>query len=260
MPVGSVTLEQPSRGQIYETTANGVTYSCDADLPDNVYESREHYNSQRIYSDLIYKWSFSDGRTLTSTSGSGTHDFSQLSQGAENTIEVSVEVFCTEVFSEQKEEDHGGDVSTGKFDENGNEIFVYEEDWVWGDWVEVSRNTEFSVGGGSDSKIIYTHPGPCIVFSSLSFNDIIGKTLTSGMVSDWCTHCGQWLSWYNQLYCYSDADGCNINSGDLITASWFNGCVSTAESDDPLVVGGPKGTLISASLFHKLDDLVSRRD
>lgn len=99
------------------------------------------------------------------------------------------------------------------------------------DWdLEVSEDDEETTtsdleSSGSASATVYTRPG---IFSDYDFaeNAIIENDdgLTAEKVSDWCTHCGKFLSWKNQSDKYSDAENCKVSQGDWITATWYNTC------------------------------------
>ena len=252
MPINSVYLEKPAKEKIYETYAN-ADYSCSASLPADW----SYTYSKGNYSGLKYEWTFSpDGST--SSASSGSHQFSGLAKGAENEISATVKVTCTEkTYSREDDYDY---LPTGAVDDEGNAIMGWQ--WVgYTAWELDSVNTEYSVGDASvGPHTIYTHPGQSTVYSGLAFDQTIQYNLTSGMVAKWCEHCGKWRSWWFQSNEYSSANDCQVNSNDVITAGWFNGCTAKAVASSPSVSGGPTGTIISADLFKQQDALISRRE
>lgn len=251
MPVSSATLTKPTRDQIFEETANNVAYTCSATLPT---DSSSTYQKKE-YATLTYEWTFSDGGT--STSQSGSHIFTGLAIGAPNNINGTVKVYCTETVSTREDDYDWEQVGT-------NEDGTPKYDWVWDgytSWKVSSTNAKFEVGSATtETHTIYTHPGVSEIFGDLAAEQIIEDNLTSGMVSDWCTHAGKWLSWYYQEDKYSGANGCKVSSEDWIEASWYNTCVSTVLASSPSVSGGRNGTIITPSYFQSLDTLVSRRE
>lgn len=246
------TLKQPPKENIFETTAN-AEYSCTASLPENT--QSEYY--QYKYSDLTYEWTFSDDGT--SSASSGTHTFTGLVKGAKNVIYGSVKVTCTQKHFTR--DDVYASVDTGKTDKDGKPI--KEEKWVgYSEWELTGEpNTDYPVGEASIEQLtIYTHPGTSTVYAGLAFGLTIQTNLTSGVVAKWVEHCGKWRSWWFQSDQYNSANGCNVNSNDVITAGWFNSCIAMAEASSPIVRGGATGTIISADLFKQQDELISRRE
>ena len=249
--INSVTLADPTKNQMYETTANSVSFSCSASVP-----KATNTKTLRIsYSKLSYSWTFSDGGSASGSSGN--HTFTNLFKGAEVTLKASVKVTCTKTVSTRHWIDSG--YYKDKKDDEGN---VIGQEWVdtshWSEWSATTSNLSAT---GSASQKANTHPGVCSAFGSIVAGQIIQIALTPAKVSAWCTHCGKWLSWKYQTNKYSDANICKVLPKSLITANWYNLCVSTAEASDVCsnVKGGPKGTIISASLFTNLDSAISRR-
>lgn len=242
--ISSTTLADPTKDQMYETTANSVSFSCSASTP----EATSTDTKKVSYSALSYSWTFSDGGTASSSSGS--HTFTGLSKGVEVTLSASVKVTCTKTVSTR----YWITSSKPDPDKPGEEIDTSH----WSDW---STTTSSLSATGSASQKANTHPGVCSAFASIAAGQTIEIALTPGKVSAWCTHCGKWLSWKYQVNKYSDANTCTVSPKSLITADWYNLCVSTAEASTvcSTVTGGPTGTVIAASLFTDLDSAVSRR-
>ena len=237
--LSSVTLADPTKEQMYETTANSISFSCSASVPSGTSTS----TLQISYSKLTYAWKFSDGSSASGSSGA--HTFTGLSKGASVTITATVTVKCTKT------------IKTRYWINSG--YWGTEDPPEWHDTSNWTTTTQELTASGSASQNANTHPGASTVFGSLAAEQIIQDNLTSGMVSNWCTHAGKWLSWYAQANNYSGADGCKVSSGDWIKASWYNNCVSTVLASSPSVSGGPNGTVITPSYFKSLDTLVSRR-
>lgn len=249
--ISSTTLANPTKDQMYETTANSVSFSCSASTP----EATSTDTKKVSYSSLSYAWTFSDGGSASGSSGK--HTFTGLSKGAEVTLKASVKVTCTKTVSTRHliEDGHYEDVK----DAEGN---VIGQKWVdtsyWSNWSSTTSNLSAT---SSASQKANTHPGTCSAFESIAAGQIIEIALTPAKVRTWCTHCGKWLSWKYQVDKYSDANDCKVSSKDWVTASWYNSCVTAAEASDvcSTVKGGPKGTIITASLFTDLDSAISRR-
>ena len=242
--ISSTTLTDPTKDQMYETTANTVAFSCSASTPADTSSDTKKVS----YGTLSYAWTFSDGGTASGSSGN--HTFTGLSKGVEVTLTATVKVTCTKT------------VSTRHWVTDGHWDTSEPPKWIdtshWSSWSTTTSNLEAS---GSASQKANTHPGTCSAFASIAAEQIIEVALTPAKVSEWCTHCGKWLSWKYQADKYSSANGCGVSSKDWVTASWYNLCVTTAEASDVCssVSGGRTGTIIAASLFTDLDSAISRR-
>ena len=250
--IGSTTLTDPDRSQMQETTADNVAYSCSASTPAPTYTE----NLEIYYSALTYEWSFSDGGSAAGASGN--HTFTGLSKGSPVTLTATVVVKCVKTTRTRSWGIVGYTPVTTTNPDDGSTTTTYIPNYDWGPWSTTTANLEAS---SSVSQEANTHPGECTVYAGLAFNMIIEYNLTSGMVAEWCTHCGKWLSWKHQGDRYSAANGCNVASGSTITATWYNNCVTTAEAGDVCdsVSGGYNGTVIRPGLFHSLGIAISRR-
>jgi hypothetical protein len=79
--------------------------------------------------------------------------------------------------------------------------------------------------------------------------------LTAAKVELWCDHCEKYLSWKSQTDRAGAANGCKVNSGDLITADWYNKCAD--------LCGVPhveRNALITANLFRALGAAISKEE
>lgn len=248
--IGSLTLTDPTRSQMQETTADNVAYSCSASTPSPTYtDTLEIY-----YGSLSYEWSFSDGGSAGGASGS--HTFTGLPKGSPVTLTARVTVRCVKTVRTRYWITDGYNFPITN--EDGSTSYIWIDTSHWSEWSTTTTNIHASSSVSQDAN---THPGKCTAFSSLQAGQIIEEALTPGKVGEWCTHCGKWLSWKHQANRYSDADSCTVNSKAWITADWYNNCVRVAEAGDvcSMVSGGPNGTIIAASLFHDLDAAISRR-
>lgn len=249
--IGSTTLTDPTRSQMQETTADSVAYSCSASTP----APTDTDTLQISYSSLTYEWTFSDGGSAGGASGS--HTFTGLPQGSPVTLTATVVVKCVKT-TKTRSWDVIGSRPVVTTNPDGSTSTTYVPVWGWTPWDVSTADLQASASASQDAN---THPGECTIYNSLAFNMIIELNLTSGMVAEWCVHCGKWLSWKHQGDRYSAASGCNVSSGSTITAGWYNNCVSTAEAGDvcSTVSGGPEGTVIRPGLFHSLGSAISRR-
>jgi hypothetical protein len=89
-------------------------------------------------------------------------------------------------------------------------------------------------------------------FSSGTIIQSSEEGLSASKVSNWCTHAGKYLSWKYQDNKYETVN-CNVSSGDLITAEWYNKCAAAVDSS--LRVN--TGDLITADAFIKLGAAIS---
>lgn len=196
------------------------------------------------YSDLYYQWNFS------SSNASGTVTFSNLKPGQKNDIKTSVTVSCIEqmtetieVYDTEKGED-GED--TGLKDSENKPIFKH---------TAINEYKTTIKEEIENSIIVYTHPG---TFTDYNFtSDIIicsSNGLTAEKVDNWCKHCGAYLSWKNQSDKYNAAEECKVNSGNIITANWFNSCYEVLGLEGPVESGK---TIITAEIFKQLGAQIS---
>ena len=189
-----------------------ISYSVSASLPDK----KVHTYSKYIYEDLTYSWTFSPGDS-TASNASGTKKITGLTAGAATTITGTVKVTCTcEYYTRTKNKD-------GSY-----------TDWEYEDSFTHNIKTE------SDSVTVYTRPGTFAKFSNISIGDIIQinrdekdsknnplkEGLSAKRVNEWCDHCNKYLSWKNQATSTA-ANNCKVETGDLITADWYNKCART---------------------------------
>jgi hypothetical protein len=83
-------------------------------------------------------------------------------------------------------------------------------------------------------------------------------------VDNWCVHCGKYLSWKYQTDKYNlvTQSPYVVNSGDLITAYWYNSCAKICEliSEEEEDLVHSNITLITAEIIKKLGTQISKSD
>ena len=138
-----------------------------------------------------------------------------------------------------------------KVDANGDPIYEQEikgfpQDEEWDSSWSESDTEDISYN-------IYTPPTAFTDYNFSSGTTIQSKEgLSASKVSNWCTHAGKYLSWRDQDNKYGTVN-CNVSSGDLITAEWYNKCADIVDSS--LRVN--PGDLITADAFIKLGAAIS---
>jgi hypothetical protein len=102
----------------------------------------------------------------------------------------------------------------------------------------------------------FPHPGAFLWYNFAKDTIICSPAgLTAAKVDRWCDHCEKYLSWKSQSDMTGAADGCKVNSGDLITADWYNKCAD--------LCGVPhveRNALITADLFRALGAAISKEE
>ena len=235
----TVTLSHPGSNNIYTTRASNVSFSASASLP-----SKSESETQKIeYSNLSYSWTFEPSGGSTSDS---SRTFTGLTIGSANTLTAKATATCTKTVSTKTE-----DPETG------------ESSWS-------SSSSTYTIGTDSDSITVYTRPG---LFTDYNFteNTIIQSSagLTAQKVENWCKHCGKYLSWKQQQNNYNIAltSTYKRNSGDIITAEWYNDCgiicglIDNNNSNDVNRVSNDQSknnSLITAEVIKKLGTAISK--
>lgn len=99
----------------------------------------------------------------------------------------------------------------------------------------------------------FEHPGTFDLFN-FAPNVMIESEdgLTAEKVDRWCDHCEKYLSWVSQTDMAGAADNCRVNSGDFITASWYNKCADLCGASHVA-----QNDLITAELFKALGAAIS---
>lgn len=238
------------------TTSATIAYECsEASQPSNqeiikeiTGEDGEEKKEKTIikYGTLNYSWSFG------STARTGKHTFTNLTKGVSNTIDVKVIAYCnktTTVYILEQGDPIKDDDSGEPIIDPNTGLQMYEEIQT----LKESSTESITIDEDDEEITVYTRPGNFTDYS-FSTGTIIESSdgLTSSKVSDWCDHCGKYLSWLNQADNYSAANSCKVSSGDLITTEWINSCralIDLDEIDDDQV--------ISASLFNELGSKIS---
>ena len=191
------TLDVSSKWEVGMTTANG-SYSCTYELPPGkVIENGDSKNGSRftyIYEAPKFEWSFSPGGG-ESISESGTNHFTDLGDASKENLTASVNITCTEIVIIESwwTEIHYESDWIPEYDEKGNEVGGYWDDWTWEEFhqnpTETETNVGFSVGSASASFEVYTRTtkdNKAFYFD----NDVTiqsSQGLTTSKVSSWCT-------------------------------------------------------------------------
>lgn len=241
------------------------SYSSDYSVDNRKDGIGEYIYYTYYHGNTNYNWEFSLGSTKNiSTSQSDSYNYA-ISPGtsyafsAKLTVSFSVSKYKQVTIYEYvdkigqdgkpiPEVDADGNP---KVDANGDPIYEQEikgfpqqEEWDSG-WTE------------SDTKnISYNIYTPPTAFTDYNFSkDTIiqsGEGLSATKVSKWCTHAGKYLSWKYQENKYGTVK-CNVSSGDLITAEWYNKCAAAVDSS----LSVNTGDLITADAFIKLGAVIS---
>lgn len=182
-------------------TASGsisISYLCNVEL--NNQHGDDIGDRIDIWKVQSYSWSFSPSSDNKENGRSGSATISNLSAGQKITIQWTVDI----------EFYHYKAKVTGK-DDNGDPILKGEKETD----ETLSKSGSFSV---------YTHPGAFTKFNNITAEKTyISDILTAKNVNDWCDHCNKYLNWKNQT-ASTTANNCKVNSGDFITAAWYNKC------------------------------------
>ena len=102
----------------------------------------------------------------------------------------------------------------------------------------------------------FPHPGAFLWYNFAKDTIICSSAgLTAAKVDRWCDHCEKYLSWKSQTDRTGAADSCKVNSGDFITADWYNKCADLCGV--PLV---ERNDLITADLFRALGAAISKEE
>ena len=147
--------------------------------------------------DVDYDWTYylngNNYDDVSTSKNSSSCTFEGLTAGISYTVKVKVIVQCREE-------------GAGDPDPDGNPTDLYYK------------------GSDTDSKTVYTHPGAFTKFNNITAEKTyISDILTAKNVNDWCDHCNKYLNWKNQT-ASTTANNCKVNSGDFITAAWYNKC------------------------------------
>lgn len=263
--ISSAVLTNLGRDNVFLTTAN-IGYSCSATFVKTADSSSTYSKTEYTDGTLSYEWTI-NGASFSGASG--TAALTGLTPKAINNISGSVTVKCTETISTYSRTDVYGDPEPiyGEPEEEGEDPPIVgwgEAPWIgYSNWVLI--NSTSSVTGtatqATASLPVYTRPG---TFSDFSFSvDTIiesAQGLTAAKVSNWITHCNAFNSWYNQS-ANTSANSCAVTTGDYITATWYNSCVS-AIADSTVrpstVTGGANGTIITASVINALGTAITK--
>lgn len=210
------------------------------------------YNSLYRYEWTIYNQTFS----LSSSNNviNGTITISNLAKGSRIEITASLKVSYTYNKKAQRytrlayEED--GQIKYTSWTKDGS---PYNE----------GTGTITAEKNNITNLIIFTRPGQFDDYNLILSGNVIESSsgLSAEKVANWCEHCNKFNYWYNQAdNIPSVFNNCRAFSGDVITATWYNNCVSAIQDQSrrpSTVVGGPDGTIITANIIQALATAIS---
>ena len=241
-------------------TTNSISMSYDSSVSASDYDGS-----------ISYSWTFSkstDGTNFTtagsSPSSSGSITFSNLTAGTNYILKAHLNVY---VSREAYYDNPPGPPPQAS--DYPNDYGAYEfamEQWL----ANGGENAYHPADSDSDSETTttsaYTHPGNFTEYNFTSGSTIQDSNgLTDEKVSHWCDHCNKLAHWHNQNatdVIDSNSD-CQVSSGDLITAIWYNACIdaipilTNEQKNSYHVRGGADGDIITASKINLLGTLIS---
>lgn len=271
-----------SMGRIFLSTENGhprekvfstqaiISYQCSVGLqkgsdttsdpgPGNASGTSctTHWND---YNNLLYRYEWTiNGQNFSLSSSNNTIEgnitISNLTKGSKIEVTASLKVSVNYTKKAQR-------YTRLAYEENGR---IQYSSW------EKSGNS-YSEGTGTitaeknnfTNLIIFTRPGLFNDYNSIKSEYVIQDPingLSSTKVYNWCDHCNKFNYWYQQNDNIPSAfNGCIVNSGDIITANWYNNCVSAIQDGTKrpaFVTGGPNGTIITADIIKALAVAIS---
>lgn len=162
------------------------------------------------YSNLVYAWTFGDGGT--SSSQSGTRNYTGLIAGQKNTISGKVKVTCSKTVQTTTKTTTTSDSGTSTSTQTDTPTTTTEE----------LSGSPLSAA----SQFAYTRPNP--LNWSVSSGDYIKDKLTAANWNNLITQLGKYRSYKDQSDKYSSYNYLKVSSGTSVTASLFNQVASAA--------------------------------
>ena len=223
---------------------------------------------------IKYEWKFQDSKSETRNLQSGTYnyDYKNVSVGEKCDLLAECIISATETDSwytyHYKWNPIMKKVTVG-YEKDENDNFILDEneqkipiiieviDHYEATLEETTGPYSSTTPVESISATTYTQVyTPPTVFTDYNFSsDTIiqsSEGLSASKVSNWCTHAGKYLSWRDQKDKYGTVN-CNVSSGDLITAEWYNKCAAAVDS----TLRVDTGDLITTDAFIKLGAAIS---
>lgn len=250
-------IEKPSRDQVGTTTAR-INCGCSFKftLPENETDSGTtyinnqpyHYSYRTIYSlkETTFEWKRNGA--IIGTSQSGNFRIENLTKGTGNDVSgLTVTITCIV---------NQVDISHVPKEKDGT--VVYEDHDNSAHPREITYDTNADAKFEDENQKIWTKPGEYFfeAFPRYEINqgDYIHEKLTTSVMGAWDTLLNITGHWFNQNEQNATDDptyteNCIISPGDVITADWFNACITLLtryEGFDPLgraeataTAGGP---------------------
>ena len=203
-------------------------YSASADRTD--YET--YYVIHR-YSSFTFNWNYRGSSVLTSLSGNCI--ISGLNKASSNTVYLSLTISYWDDYEYISRED--GSIILKGGGQRTTQPYQSNELTVW------TRPGKFDKYNFSKDTIIQSSNG-----------------LTAAKVSDWITHCNNFSHWYNQSSQNTTTSTCQATSGAVITAAWYNACVSACADKSKITTqtATTNQTIITADIIKKLGEAISK--
>ena len=225
------------------------------------------------YETPVYTWTPHPAGTQKVTEDNPTNiQFNNLNRGRKNAnLYASLKVTCTKKTKKETA------IVWGYVDiyyENGDAVdvsdaYMYETSLNNATWTEASNGSSSQTGqceatADTNKEDVWTRPG---LFTdpdegggwTVSYNDTIQSEtgLSAIWTQKWADHMDKIGHWFNQNDT-NVAQDCVKESGDIITAAWYNLCAlkirdyTDGEGSCATVTGGANGTLISAAVINAL--------
>lgn len=177
------------------------------------------------YGNLVYSWTFGDGGT-SSSSQSGTRNYTGLTAGQENTISGIVKVTCsktvqTNITTTTVTPTEGGGSSTSTSTQTGTPTTTI---------IELN-------GSPLTATPILVYTKPIALNWSVNVGDYIQDKLTAVNWGNLITQLGKYRSYKDKEDKYSTYNYLKVSSGTIVTASLFNQVASAAGIGNVATVG-----------------------
>lgn len=267
-------LIKPTRGQVGETTAQ-IGYACAHKLTkkENVEKKESHtayaqinsatgtyiYRETYTYDGPYFEWKIKDA---SPTSDSGQTKITGLNKGAPNAISGKVKVYYKVHIDYYEQTYRFSYFNTAETPpRTGVTVQHSEREWDSDEELSASKSVTFPQDESDPDpwyNLVWTRPGYYFFEKypkyEIKQGDYIHKKLTTSVMGAWDTLLDITGHWFNQNGQNATEDStytenCIISPGDVITAKWFNACITLLtryEGFDPLgraeataTVGGP---------------------
>lgn len=219
-------ITHPAREQVGTTTAIiaysfSYTLKKEQDEHHSGYEDHVYYieATTYYYEDPIYTIEYPSGHRDSGVSTSGSVLVTDLTEGSENSISIT---FTVEV-----------PYSIHIYRQRGDKVLV--DRWVENLSYSASSTASLPDKNDEDSKPVWTRPGAYFFEKHPKYEieqgDYIHEKLTASVMDEWGNLLNVTGHWFKQNEQNAKDDPiyityCKVQSGDIITANWFNACIS----------------------------------